>query len=132
MSKASDWLETAVLNHFFRGVSTPAPAQVFLALYISDPTDADIGTEVQGGGYLRPQVTFTAPAQVDGRGLIQNGAEVRFPIATANWGNISHFGIRTAATGGNLLAYAPIQTPRLIESGDEAVFRVNTLSVTLD
>jgi len=136
---ASNWLETAVLNHFFRSTATTAPARVYLALYISDPTDADIGTEVQGGGYVRQQITFSAPVQADRpppaqgtRAQIQNTAEVRFPVATANWGNISHFGIRTAATGGNLLAHAPVPTPRQIENGDEAVFRVDALAVTLD
>jgi len=108
-------------------------------LYISDPTDANIGTEVQGGGYARRQATFTAPEQVDRpspatgtRAQISNSAEIRFPVATANWGNISHFGIMTAATGGNLLAHGAVPTPRQIEAGDEAVFRANTLSVTLD
>ena len=132
MSNASNFLEKAVLNHFFRNTATPPPARVYLALYISDPTDADIGTEVQGGSYVRRQVTFSEPEQVEGRGQIQNNAEVRFPVATANWGNISHFGIRTAATGGELLAHAAIPIPRHIESGDEAVFRENALTVTLD
>ena len=131
MSAASNWLEEAVLNHFFRNTPITAPAQIFLALYISDPTDADVGTEINGGGYARRQITFTAPSQVSDRGQITNNAEVRFPVATANWGNISHFGIRTAITGGNLLAYGTVPTPRQIESGDEAVFRANSLTVTL-
>ena len=132
MSQASTWLEHAALNHFFRGVSTTAPAQVFVALYTSNPTDDNTGTEVTGGAYVRRQVTFSAPTQVDGRGQIQNSAEIRYPIASANWGTVTHFGIFTAATGGNLLAHGAVPTSRPIIAGDEAVFRPNTLIVTLD
>jgi hypothetical protein len=129
---ASSWLENAVLNHFFRNTPTTPPAQVFLGLFTSNPTDDNTGIEVMGGAYARRQIVFTAPEQVDGRGQIQNNAELRFPLATANWGNISHFGIFTDATGGNLLAHGTLPTPKLIETGDEAVFRQNSLKVTLD
>ncbi len=129
---ASNYLEEAVLNHFFRNGNIPSPSQLYLALYISDPTDSDTGTEIQGGGYQRMPIGFTAPKQTGGKGTIQNNAEIRFPIASANWGTISHFGIRTALTGGELLAYAPVPVPKLIESGDEAKFNVNALTISMD
>ena len=55
----SDYLENALLNHVFRGVAYTAPTAIYLALYTSDPTDANTGTEVSSGGYARQQVTFT-------------------------------------------------------------------------
>lgn len=129
---ASNYLEEAVLNHFFRNGNVTSPPQLYLALYISDPTDGDTGTEIAGGGYQRQLITFSAPAQTSGKGTIQNDTEIRFPVATANWGTISHFGVRDALTGGNLLAHAPVPVPKLIESGDEAKFNVNTLTISMD
>ena len=129
---ASTHLEHAILNHFFRSESQPAPPVLFLALYISNPTDDDIGTEIAGGGYVRQTITFSPPQQVGGRGQIGNDIQITFPTATANWGTISHWGVRDAATGGNLLAHAPVLTQKLIESGDEAKFNINSITVTVD
>ncbi len=129
---ASNFLEDAVLNHFFRNGSIQSPPQLYLALYISDPTDDDLGTEIAGGGYQRQMVSFSSPIQINGKATISNNIEIRYPVATANWGTITHFGIRTALEGGNLLAYAPVPVPKLIESGDEAKFNVSTLTVSMD
>ena len=129
---ASTHLEHAILNHFFRNQNQPPRPTLFLALYISDPTDDDIGTEIVGGSYARQVITFAAPQQVGGRGQIANNTQITFPTATANWGTISHWGIRDAATGGNLLVHAPVPTPKLIESGDEAKFNVGAITVSVD
>lgn len=133
---ASTFLETAALNHFFRNQPQTPSAQLFVALYISDPTDDNVGTEIQGGGYARQQIAFSAPvqvpAQVGTKGQIANNAEIRFPVASTDWGVVSHFGILTAATGGNLLAHAPVPVPKIIESGDEAKFNVGTLTISID
>lgn len=129
---ASNFLEEAMINHFFRNGNVPSPAQLFLTLYISDPTDSDTGTEVSGASYVRQQVSFTAPTQQSGKGTSNNTMEIRFPIATTVWGTITHFGIRNAQTGGNLLAHAAVPIPKLIEIGDEAKFSVNALTLTID
>ena len=129
---ASNYLEESVLNHFFRNSSVASPAKVYVALYISDPTDNDTGTEITGNEYQRQEATFSATTQINGKATIQNTSEIRFPTATANWGVVTHFGIRTALIGGNLLAYGAVPVGKLIESGDEAKFNVNTLIVSMD
>lgn len=127
MSKMSNYLENALVNATLRGTAFSAPATVYLALYTTDPTDADTGTEVTGGGYARQAVTFSAPTD----GVTSNSANITFPAATANWGNVTHIGYRDAATGGNLLYYAPLSTARNILSGDTIAFLSGQLSVTL-
>lgn len=130
---ASEWLEAAILNHFYRGENVPPP-QVFLALYLSDPTDADIGLEVNGEGYIPQPITFSEPEPRENETghIINNSTEIRFPTAGADWGLITHIGIRTAATDGNLLSHTPLRVPREIKSGDEAVFPINTVTVSVD
>jgi hypothetical protein len=129
---ASTHLEHAILNHFFRSQPVTVPPTLFLALYISNPTDSDIGTEVQGGGYVRQPITFSEPQQVNGRGQITNNTQINYPTATANYGTVSHWGVRDSVTGGNLLAHASIPTPRIIESGDEAKFNADSITISVD
>ena len=53
MSEMSNYLENALVNAVLRNTSYTSPATVYLALYTSDPTDADAGTEVSGTSYAR-------------------------------------------------------------------------------
>jgi hypothetical protein len=132
MGAMSNYLETAILNAVFRNTAFSSPPTVYLALYTSDPTDADTGTEVSGGAYARQVVTFSAPTQVAGKGTISNTVDLTFPVATAAWGTITHIGIRSAATGGNLLYYGPVSNARSILANDQLKFLAGELVFDLD
>lgn len=108
-----------MLNAALRGVSLTIPPTVYIALYVSDPTAADTGAEVVGGGYARRAIAFTVPALENGLQTVKNSADIEFPIATSTWGLVTHIGLRTAATGGNLLFFDAVDNPRTTESGDK-------------
>ena len=129
---ASNFLEEAVLNHFFKNISQGSPANLYLALYLSNPTDADTGTEVTGGGYIRQQITFGQISQNAGRATISNTTKVEFPPATTAWGIVSYFAIRDAATGGNLLAYDAFQTAKDVQISDKLELAPGALSISMD
>lgn len=132
MGAMSNYLEEAILNAVFRNTPFTSPTSVHLALYTSDPTEADTGTEVSGGAYARRPVTFSAPTQVGGKGTISNSADVSFPVATAAWGTVTHIGLRSAATGGNLLYYGPVSNARSILANDQLKFLAGELILDLD
>lgn len=132
MAAASNWLEEAILNYFFRNQSIAQPTQIYLALYINDPTDSDTGTEVSGLGYVRQQITFAAPTQSGDKGLISNNQKVEFPIAGADWGQISHWGIRTAQNGGNLLCRGTFSRVENVQSGNRFTIEPSNLQVTME
>ena len=123
----SNYLENALINVTLRATSYTAPTTVYVALYTSDPTDADTGTEVSGGSYARTAVTFAAPSN----GVSTNSADVTFPTCTLAWGTVTHIGIRDALTSGNLLYHTPLDASKTIDLGD--IFKITTgnLSVTL-
>ena len=123
----SNYLENALINGTIRGSSYTAPTNVYVALYTSDPTDADTGTEVSGGSYARQIVTFAAPSN----GVSVSNADVTFPQATGSWGTIGWIGLRDAVSGGNLLYHTALDASKVIDTGD--VFKINSgnLSVTL-
>jgi len=127
MAEMSNYLENALINATLRNTTYTSVATVYVSLWTSDPTDAGSGTEVSGGSYARTAVTFGAPSN----GASTNSADVTFPTATALWGTVGWIGINDAATSGNLLYHSPLDTAKLIDSGD--IFKITTgnLSVTL-
>ena len=127
MAEMSNYLENALINVTLRATSYTAPTTVYVALYTTDPTDADTGTEVTGGSYARTSVTFAAPSN----GVTTNSADVTFPTCTLAWGTVTHIGLRDASTSGNLLYHTPLDASKTIDLGD--IFKITTgnLSVTL-
>jgi hypothetical protein len=127
MAEMSNYLENALINVTLRATSYTAPTTVYVALYTTDPTDADTGTEVTGGSYARTAVTFGAPSN----GVSTNSATVTFPTATASFGTVTHIGLRDASTAGNLLYHTPLDTSKTIDTGDIFSITTGNLSVTL-
>lgn len=132
MSQASNYLEEAILNYFFRNQAVAQPTTIYLALYINDPTDADTGTEVSGGGYSRKQVTFGAPVQTGDKCVISNNAKIEFDIATTDWGSVSHWGIRTAASGGSLLCRGSFSRVENVQSGNRLTIEIGNLQISME
>ena len=126
MAEMSNYLENALINAVLRNTSYTSPSTVYMALYTTDPTDADAGTEVSGNAYERQAITFGAPSD----GVSTNSAVIEFPQATGSWGTVAYIGIRDASTAGNLLFHTPLDISKTIDTGD--VFRVSigSLSVT--
>ena len=127
MAEMSNFLENALINATLRNTSYTSPTTVYVALYTTDPTDPNTGTEVSGGSYARVAVTFGAPSN----GVSTNSANVEFPTCTSSWGTITHIGIMDALTTGNLLYHTALTTSKVIDVDD--IFRITTgnLSVTL-
>jgi len=127
MAEMSNYLENALINVTLRNTAYTTPTTVYLALYTTDPTDADTGTEVSGGSYARQSITFGAPSN----GVSTNSAAIEFPQATGSWGTVAYIGIRDALTTGNLLYHTPLDVSKVIATGDIFKIAIGSLSVTL-
>jgi hypothetical protein len=123
----SDFLENALINATLRATTYTSPTDVYVGLFTTDPTDDGSGTEVSGGSYARTVATFDAPSN----GSSSTDADVQFPQATDNWGNVTHFGIFDAVTGGNLLYHGILTSAKNIETGDVFKIATGNLTVTL-
>jgi len=128
MAEMSNYLENAMINAVLRNTTYTSPATVYVALFTTDPTDANTGTEVSGNAYQRTAVTFGAPSN----GVSTNSGAVTFPTATGSWGTVTHIGIMDASTSGNLLFHTPLDTSKTITSGDIFTISTGNLSVTLE
>lgn len=127
MAEISNYLENALINVTLRATTYTAPTTVYLALYTTDPTDADTGTEVTGTNYARQSITFGAPSN----GATTNSAAIEFSQAGSSWGTVAYIGIRDASTAGNLLYHSPLDASKTIASGDVFRIAIGSLSVTL-
>ena len=127
MAEMSNYLENALINATLRNTSYTSPATIYVALYTSDPTDANTGTEVSGGSYARTSVTFGAPSN----GVSLSNADCTFPQATASWGTIGWIGLMDSSTSGNLLYHTPLDASKTIDTGDIFKIASGSLSVTL-
>jgi hypothetical protein len=127
MSEISNYLENALINATLRNTAYTSPTTVYVALYTTDPTDADTGTEVSGNAYARQSVTFSAPSN----GATSNSAAVEFPQATGSWGTVAYIGLRDASSGGNLLYHTPLDASKTIATGDVFRIAIGSLTVTI-
>lgn len=124
---ATDYFENRMLG-LLRGQNITAPANVYLALFFSNPTDTGTGgTEVSYTNYARQPVTFSAPA-ASGTGLmIQNASQISFAEASTNVGTVTHIGLYDALSGGNLLLYGQLDTPLTVQAQVTPVFRAGSI-----
>ena len=123
----SNTFETDVLEWLFTDTSVTRPTAWYVGLFTTDPTDAGTGTEVSGGSYVRKAATFSVTGDT-----ATTTAAVEWPVATADWGTITHIGVYDASTAGNLIAYAALTASKTINTDD--VFRIpaGDLDITID
>ena len=92
----SNYLADALIDATVRKTTYTTPTQTYVALYTSDPTKNNTGTEVSGTTYTRFPLTMDAPDD----GVTQNTSEMEWAVATTVWGTITHVGIMDASVAG--------------------------------
>ena len=142
MSGFSTYLDDNIINHIFKGVVYTPPTK-YLALFrqstgLQDNHGfASFELASSDGAYARVALedSMWSPSF---NGVTKNTEELSFPVATTDWGEVTHIGIMDAATGGNCIAWGALANPvtgeaegRDVEVGDQLIIRVNALTVTL-
>jgi hypothetical protein len=157
MTALSDYLESGLLHHVFRGETFPKPTNIAIALCSGVPTDSNNGTAIPSGGTLEELPSgvgnvdygyrrydlgdpssqgdaawyFVQDGVNLGSGLIQNNSTIVFPTALQDWGWVS--GIAIVDSGywgtGNMLMYAQLNNPRIIYQGDSVKFDLASLKI---
>ena len=115
----------STLSMWLLNTSTTPPVAVWCALFLTAPSGPGATpTEVSGSGYGRQTVTFTTP----NNGQCSNTSAVSFPVDQGtDWGTVVAYGLYDASSGGNLLYYANLSSPRTVQVNDQVVFPVGTL-----
>lgn len=125
----SDYLENALLNHLLNNTQHTSPTTVYCALYSAAPSDSGGGTELSGNGYARQSISFGAAHAT--AGTCDNDTAVTFSASGGAWSAATHFGIFDASSGGNLLFHGALDASRTAGDGDDLIFAIGALTVTL-
>lgn len=105
-------------------------ASRYVSLHTANPGNTG-ASEVTGGAYARQgPVSFTNTG--NNPTVSANSAIVQYPVATALWGTITHFGIWSAASGGTFYGSGSVTTPKLVDVDDIARWDVGKLTVSAD
>jgi hypothetical protein len=129
MADYTDVAEERSLDWLWTTGSPTRPTAWYVGLFTTTPT-ADAGTggvECSNAGYARQAVTWVRTGSV-----MNPNATVTFGPATENWTECVGFGVWDALSGGNMLAFKDLNTPRTLSNGDSAEFATSDLSITLD
>jgi len=120
-----------ILQHFFGITQTDLPITApRVHLWIGDPGPSLVtGAEVSGGGYVPVQTTIDQWVVLN---PTSNDEIIAFPEATAYWGTVTHV-VLTTNLGfvGYPLFYGPLTTPKEIDEGSIARFKIGMLQITL-
>lgn len=127
MSQLSNYAEGKLVEHLLGVASFTMPSTIYLALYTSDPTDANSGTELSGSGYARQTITFGTHSN----GTSLNTSAETFTASGGNFGTITHIGLLDASTSGNLLCFGALAVSKTVNDGESISFAVGSISVTL-
>lgn len=131
MGAFSNYLEDQLVNHTLRNVVYTPAATVYLALFTSTATLAEleantISHEVTGGTYTRQTVSFAASSG----GASSNSATVTFsnlPATTLNF-----IAVMDASTAGNILYYVQMSAPTTVSAGDGYQINAGGFVIQLD
>ena len=138
MSAASNYTENNVINALLRGVTFPLPAKTYVGLHTANPgesggNEVDTGDfpayvrrEAEVGGYIGSGWSEPTDGETkNAKQLTYPGFDGEAPVT------VTHWAVYDAASGGNMLFYAPLQTSRQLQTGDVFVFDINALTVTM-
>ena len=134
MSKASDYMENALMNSFFGKTDSPnfgtisGRPTLYVALCTVSVTDSMTGTtitEPTGGEYNEYARQSTVPADWDpsSGGIVDNASAIVFPkLLTGTGCTIIDVAVCDSASGGNLLFYGTLNTSMPLVVGSTPEF----------
>src|SRR5262245_45662510 len=135
---ASDYLGNMVLESILRGTPFVLPTRIYVALHTSNPGTTGLG-EVTASiwpSYTRQDPALGAAMSTGFDPAISKSSKNSKQM---NYGEmdgaidiqITHASVWTASTGGNMLVYGPLVTPRTFAPTDEALIKIGKLTESI-
>ena len=136
MASKSDYLEPLILDHVMSDGAFGEPANVYMALCTTIPTDASLGTnivEANYTGYARKEILATDLSAANGSGKT-NTAAITFAACSAGSSTIIGFAIVDNATTslGNILYWGTTTSKVIDVNNTPATVAIGGLVITED
>lgn len=142
MASMTNLTETNLLKLIFQNVNfanigdatglrgSTSDGSLFLTLYTTDPGEDDTGTEATYTGYVRKSIARSVSEWTVSGSQAVNANAQSFAISTGVTNTITHLGIRTASSGGDLLFHVALSSSIIINSGDTPKFNASSITFT--
>ena len=135
MTAMSNYLENKLIDHLLRDTAFSAPGSMYVGLAGAyDAAELEAGTltgELSGGSYARVSVKGDSNWSAGGtNGHTDNENNISFTTATGDWGYVSGLFLADASSGGNVILYGSLTTPKIVENGDQFVISAGDLDIT--
>ncbi len=122
MVAMTSFLQKKLGDHAIGKASWTMPAAVYAGLFSASPGEnGSLTSEISGGSYARVSLTALMGAFDSVSGISVSTSALTFAAPTATWGSVLYLGIMDASSSGNVLYYAPVGNPRVVNNGDAAV-----------
>jgi hypothetical protein len=105
---------------------------LYVALYTTNPGEDDSGTEAVYTGYARQAVVRSAAGWTVSGNVVSNAALITYPTSTGSDETITHFAVRTASTGGDLIGSGALNSSLLVQNGDTPKFQIGDITINED
>lgn len=138
----SNTLETGLLKLIYQNIAlanigdvsglqpSATAGSLYVALYTTNPTDADVGTEATYTSYARVAVVRSAVGWTVVDNTVSNAGILSFPANTGTSETSIYVAIRTAITGGDLLYHGALAAPLVVENGNIPKFEIGDLAIS--
>lgn len=129
-----DTLEQAILDHVLNDGTYTPPTNWFAALSTTTPTEAGGNfTEPSGNSYARVSTSASTWGAASGAApaVKSNSTAISFPTATGSWGNVTHFGLFEAASGGTVQIWGALTVSQTVGNGQTPLFVAGDLTIKL-
>lgn len=106
-----------VAGNLFKTKASPAlPTSYYIGLSTSTPNADGTNVSEPPSTYNYARVALDCLSEPED-GVVTNTLNIDFPESEGgSWGTVTHFVIYDSLTGGNLLMYGELTTPRVIEN----------------
>jgi hypothetical protein len=123
------YAQKCINDHFVTGSAK------YLALFVADPTDANLTANEASGAWYARQAIGSWAAPVGAGTLTSNSNAVTFPAVENNAITVTHWGIYDALSGGNMWASGEIKdssgnaSPKVLNVDDVFITKAGELSL---
>jgi hypothetical protein len=135
MTDLTDYSENILIDALFRNSTISRPANWYIGLSSTTPTDAGGNITEPANGYARqPVATGASSAWADpsGGSSTNNTNEIAFPTATGSWGTLTHVVISDAVTAGNWWFWKALDASVAITTDEVFRFQAAALVIAFD
>ncbi len=122
----TEYTANKVLEHLLKRTAWTQPANIYIGLLSNVASKTELASSY---AYARVLNNSWPAASA---GAVSNDSEVAFTTASGgDWGTVYGIGIYDSATGGELLAYGSLTTPKSVPNGVQAKFPIGDIDFTV-